>query len=249
MGDGIVRTIDNFGTTGEPPSNLELLDWLTLEFIAKGWSTKWLVREIVLSDAYKRSSKSSKAAIEIDPDNRLFARSGIRRLDAETMRDTLLGLSGELDLAVQVESTIPSKLKEDYAFKHSVRYRSVYGPWFRNSMPDLVAEFDGANPSFPISKRNRSTIAPQALALLNSEWIAERSKRFGNRLVKMTGLSDEQKLNTCFLSTLSRLPSDRERKWAEGCIRQAQESLLAEEDLWSSLVHNLVASIDFRYVE
>ena len=249
MGDGIVRTIDNFGTTGEPPSNLELLDWLTLEFIAKGWSTKWLVREIVLSDAYKRSSKSSKAALDIDPDNRLFARSGIRRLDAETMRDTLLGLSGELDLAVQVESTIPSKLKEDYAFKHSVRYRSVYGPWFRNSMPDLVAEFDGANPSFPISKRNRSTIAPQALALLNSEWIAERSKRFGNRLVKRTGLSDDHKLSICFLSTLSRLPSDREREWAEGCIRQAQESQLAEEELWSSLVHNLVASIDFRYVE
>ncbi len=249
MGDGIVRTIDNFGTTGEPPSNLELLDWLTLEFIAKGWSTKWLVREIVLSDAYQRSSIRSKVALEMDPDNRLFARSGIRRLDAETMRDTLLALSGELDLAGQVESTIPSKLKEDYAFKHPVRYRSVYGPWFRNSMPDLVAEFDGANPSFPISKRNRSTIAPQALALLNSEWIAARSKRFGTRLVKMTGLSDEQKWSTCFLSTLSRLPSDRERQWAERCIRQARESQLAEEELWSSLVHNLVASIDFRYVE
>ncbi len=249
MGEGIVRTIDNFGTTGEPPSNLELLDWLTLQFIAEGWSTKWLVREIVLSDAYKRSSKSLTAAMELDPENRLFARSGIRRLDAETMRDTLLGLSGELDLAALVESTIPAKLKEDYAFKHSIRYRSVYGPWFRNSLPDLVAEFDGANPSFPISKRNRSTIVPQALALLNSQWIADRSSKFGNRLCDMPGLSDEQKLHCCFMSILSRLPSIREREWAEETIRQARESQIVEEDLWSSLVHNLVASIDFRYVE
>ncbi|MCY2984530.1 MAG: DUF1553 domain-containing protein [Planctomycetota bacterium] len=249
MGDGLVRSIDNFGTTGEQPSNPELLDWLTLEFIQHDWSTKWLVREIVLSDAYMRSSKATKLAMELDPDNRLFARSNVRRLDAETIRDTLLSISGELDLAVQIESTIPDKTKEDYGFKHVARYRSVYGPWFRNALPELYTEFDGANPSFPISKRNRSTIAPQALAMLNSEWIAERAHQFGLRLASETGLSEEQRVNTCFLATLSRLPSSRETKWAEEQIRQARKRNHSQATLWSSLVHDLIASLDFRYIE
>ncbi len=249
MGEGIVRTIDNFGTTGEAPSNLELLDWLTLEFIQHGWSTKWLVREILLSDAYKRSSKATTTAMELDPDNRLFARSSIRRLDAESIRDTLLRMSGELDLDSQVESTIPAKLKEDYAFQHSTRYRSVFGPWFRNALPELYSEFDGANPSFSISKRNRSTIAPQALTMLNSEWIAQRTAKFGRRLAADASRCDEQKMNYCFLSTLSRLPSSRELDWSKEHVRREREGQNAEDDIWSSLLHDLVASIDFRYVE
>jgi len=249
MGDGIVRSIDNFGTTGEQPSNPELLDWLTLEFIHCGWSTKWLVREILLSDAYQRSSKATQNAIELDPDNRLFARSTVRRLDAETIRDTLLSISGELDLSAQIESTIPGNTKEDYGFKHTAKYRSVYGPWFRNSLPELYSEFDGANPSFPISKRNRSTIAPQALAILNSEWIAERVHQFGVRLAAKPDFSDEQKVNACFLATLSRLPSSRETRWAEEQLRQARQRDSSADSLWSSLVHDLIASVDFRYIE
>ncbi len=249
MGEGIVRTIDNFGTTGEEPSNPELLDWLTLQFVQHGWSTKWLVREIVHSDAYKRASQCPKSSMELDPDNRMFARGHIRRLDAETLRDTLLELSGELELGAQIESTIPPKVKDDYTFKHVSNYRSVYGPWFRNSLPDLFAELDGANPSFPISKRNRSTIAPQALAMLNSEWIAERTSKFGSRLAEVTIHSDEQKINSCFLSVLSRLPSSREVQWAKETVDLARRSQMQEEKLWGSLAHDLVASIDFRYVE
>lgn len=249
MGDGIVRSIDNFGTTGEQPSHPELLDWLTIEFIQHGWSTKWLVREILMSNAYRRSSKGHKLSLEFDPDNRLFARGNIRRLDAETMRDTLLSISGELDLSVRIESTIPKKIVKDYGFRHVARYRSVYGPWFRNSLPELYLEFDGANPSFPISKRNRSTIAPQALAILNSQWIAERAHQFGLILAAKTEFSEEHKLNACFLVTLNRLPSSRETKWAEEKLLQARKHNSSDENLWSSLVHDLIASIDFRYIE
>lgn len=249
MGDGIVRTIDNFGTTGEQPSNLELLDWLTLRFIQHGWSTKWLVREIVLSDAYRRSSKCSKAAMDLDPDNRLFARSNIRRLDVEVIRDTLLCASGELDKCVQMGSTIPGKLKEDYGFQHSVRYRSVYGPWFRNALPELYSEFDGANPSFSISKRNRSTIAQQALALLNSDWITQRAAKLGGLVSKQTGLTDDQKIRLCFQTLISRLPSDREAAWANEQLRQSKQDSVADDQSWGSLVHSIIASLDFRYVE
>ena len=249
MGDGIVRTIDNFGTTGEQPSNLELLDWLTLRFIQNGWSTKWLVREIVLSDAYKRASQCSAELRELDPDNRLFARSSLRRLDVESIRDTLLSASGELDLGVQIESTIPGKLKEDYGFQHFVRYRSVYGPWFRNALPELYSEFDGANPSFSISKRNRSTIAQQALALLNSDWIAERATKFGELVSKQSCLSDDEKISHCFQTLLSRLPSEREVAWAQGHLRKSRENATVDERDWSSLARSLIASIGFRYVE
>ena len=247
MGDGIVRTLDNFGTTGELPSNQGLLDWLTIEFIRHDWSTKWLIREILQSDAYQRSSDGTADAFELDPDNRLFARGNVRRLDAESIRDTLLDLSGELDLSFAT-STIPAKLKDDYDYKHSSRYRSVYGPWFRNSLPDLYSEFDGANPSFPIAKRNRSTIATQALALLNSDWIAERTRKFGARLAQQIDLTIDQKIDACFHSALSRYPSESEMDWAKTIVRQAIESHATDEFIWSSMVHNLVASIDFRYV-
>ena len=249
MGDGIVRTVDNFGTTGEQPSNLELLDWLTIRFIQNGWSTKWLVREIVLSDAYKRSSQCSTALRELDPDNRLFARSSLRRLDVESIRDTLLGASGELDLGVQIESTIPGKLKEDYGFQHFVRYRSVYGPWFRNALPELYSEFDGANPSFSISKRNRSTIAQQALALLNSDWIAQRATKFGELVFKQSNLSDDEKICYCFKTLLSRLPSEREVTWAQEYLRQSRGNTSFDERVWGSLSRSIIASIGFRYVE
>jgi len=187
--------------------------------------------------------------MDLDPDNRLFARGHMRRLDAESFRDTLLEISGELELGAQIESTIPPKVKEDYSYKHASRNRSVYGPWFRNSLPDLYSELDGANPSFPISKRNRSTIAPQALAMLNSEWIAERTSKFGTRLAGKTELSVEEKIQLCFLSTLSRLPSSREMQWANSTVALARQSQTQDEIIWGILAHELVASIDFRYVE
>ena len=249
MGDGIVRTIDNFGTTGEEPVSAELLDWLTHQFIQHGWSTKWLVREIVHSDAYKRSSRGAKEATEVDPDNRLFARSFVRRLDAESFRDSLLELSGELELSGQIQSTIPQKTKEDYAYQHTVRYRSVYGPWFRNSLPELYLELDGANPSFPIAKRNRSTIAPQSLAILNSQWIAERTLQFGSRLALMADCTQEQKIGECFMAVLNRGPTSRELQWAKSTLASSDFQTMPEAKRWGALTHQLVASIDFRYVE
>jgi len=87
------------------------------------------------------------------------------------------------------------------------------------------------------------------LAILNSEWIAERARQFGIRLAAKPDFSDEQKLNACFLAALSRLPSCRETKWAEEQLQQAQKRNSPHETPWSSLVHDLIASVDFRYIE
>ncbi|MFN7289139.1 MAG: DUF1553 domain-containing protein [Pirellula sp.] len=242
MGSGIVRTVDNFGTTGEMPSNHKLLDWLTIEFMRRGWSTKWLVREIVLSNAYRRSSIATSQQIELDPDNRTYARAMIRRLAPEAMRDSLLLASGELDLEILRGSSFPASLKEDYAYQHSSRYRTVYGPWFRNSVPELYKEFDGPNTSFSVGVRNVSTTAPQALVLLNSPWIDGRCRKIAARILSESNEPASIVFNAYHL-ILHRSPSPSEHQIAEEILGAADEESV------TSLTKQLIASLDFRLVE
>ena len=243
MGQGIVPTLDNFGTTGIPPSDPQLLDWLTSEFIAQGWSTKWLVRTIATSKAYRRSLVGSSVAIEKDPENLSFARGVLRRLDCESLRDSMLQASGELQLGGSVESTIRKGTKEDYRYEHDSGLRSIYLPWFRNALPPLVREFDGANTSFSISERNRSTVATQALAMMNHPWVGQRAvatiRSLPPNLVQEQGSGIQaDALGEVFRRILGRDPDESELLWAQGVLRTSNLEELA---------HQLFASIDFRY--
>jgi hypothetical protein len=244
MGTGLVRTVDNFGTTGEQPTHPELLDWLTTQFIEHGWSTKWLVREIVTSRAYQLVSRTSDADFQLDPDNRRYGRANVRRLSPEALRDTVLRLSGELDGSILRDSAVPASMKEDYRFQHTVRYRSVYGPWFRNSLPELFVEFDGANPSFSSGQRSRSTVSGQALLMLNSPWINTRASKIAYRFLVSTGHKDEDaRIEELFGWMLSRLPSNEENDWAKSILDGGSSKSYVD------LVHQLMSSLDFRFVE
>jgi hypothetical protein len=249
MGRGIVSSLDNFGTTGEMPVHPELLDWMTLEFIDHGWSTKWLVREIVTSNAYQRQCAADTESLQTDPDNELFGRANLRRLDAESLRDRMLDFSGELELPDVVEATWKEGLKEDYRYESTVRFRTVYQPWFRNALPALATEFDVANPSSTTSQRVRSTVAPQALAIMNSPWVEARAKaaarqidyegRSGNS--EITDLKSEAfRIERSFQLAFGRSPDEREIKWATRIL----EAKGLEE-----LAHQLMASIEFRFIE
>ncbi|MFM8573410.1 MAG: DUF1553 domain-containing protein, partial [Pirellula sp.] len=243
MGQGIVPTIDNFGTTGQNPSNPELLDWLASEFVAQGWSTKWLVRTIVTSKAYRRSLATSPEVLDKDPENLSFTRGNLRRLDSEALRDSMLLASGELQLGGSVESTIRKGTNSDYRYQHDVGLRSVYLPWFRNSLPPLVREFDGANPSFSISQRNRSTVATQALAIMNNPWVRDRAAAVVHSLYAGSGEQQDpedriEKIDAVFRRILGRDPDESELLWAK--------ELLKTDDL-IELAHQLFCSIDFRY--
>ncbi|MCR9295263.1 MAG: DUF1549 domain-containing protein, partial [bacterium] len=142
MGQGLVSTPNNFGTTGRPASHPELLDWLAQELIAGGWSTKHLVRTIVLSEAYRKSSLfSDPQAEDRDPDNRLYWRGHRRKLSAESLRDAMLRVSGELDLAVG-GSLVEGNVNADYGYQHRTTRRSIYHPVFRNALPELYEAFD-----------------------------------------------------------------------------------------------------------
>jgi hypothetical protein len=234
FGAGIVRTTDTFGTTGEPPSHPELLDHLAARFVEEGWSVKKLVRRIVLSEAYRRSSAAGPG-IEKDPENRLLSRANRRRLDAECLRDTLLAVGGQLRLDFAGGPSFPASLTADYAYRHSGTQRSVYLPVFRNALPEIFEIFDFADPSVSTGRRQASTVAPQALYLMNNAFVLDQAKAAAGRLVSEPHADDRARIVRAYRLALGRPPSEAEVAVATG-------------HPWTSLFHALYASIEFRYV-
>jgi hypothetical protein len=180
----------------------------------------------------------------LDPDNRYYGRANVRRLSPEAIRDTVLRLSGELDGNILRDSVVPASMKEDYRFQHTVRYRSVYGPWFRNSLPELFVEFDGANPSFSSGQRSRSTVSGQALLMLNSPWISTRATKIASRFLASTSNQEEDaRIEELFGWMLSRRPSNEEIDWAKSIL------VGGSSESYVGLVHQIMSSLDFRFVE
>ncbi|MCU0708636.1 MAG: DUF1553 domain-containing protein [Pirellula sp.] len=237
MGAGIVRSLENFGTTGDYPADPELLDWLATEFQDSGGSTKKMLRALAVSAAYQRSAYAASSILERDPDNRSWARGVVRRLDAESLRDSILQASGELRLLSSLESTVRPNVNEDYRYEHEVGTRTIYLPWFRNALPELIREFDGANPSYPTHERDRSTVATQALTLTNSPWIHARTRFAESRIT--SSVSSQEAIPVAFRVVLGRDPDAQEREWAEASLRQGASM--------AALVQYLFSSIDFRY--
>jgi hypothetical protein len=243
FGAGIVRTVDNFGTTGEAPSHPELLDWLALRFVRNGWSTKKLVRLLVLSRTYRQAGAVDPKTVAVDPENRLFGHANRRRLDAECIRDTMLALSGKLTAAPD-GPPFPATLTADYGFKHTATCRSVYLPVFRNALPELFEVFDFADPSTVTGRRNVSTVASQALFMLNNPFVREQAKAAAERLLAEKLPDDESRITRAYRLTLGRTPSAGERAVAARFLTDR-----AAADAWPALFQALFASADFRYVD
>jgi hypothetical protein len=242
FGAGLVRTVDNFGTTGEMPSHPELLDWLAVRFVEDGWSVKKLVRRIVLSHAYRQSSASSERARAVDPDNRLLSHANRRRLEAEAIRETLLLVSGQLTRD-RGGPTWRLGLMADYGYRHTDTRRSVYSPVFRNSLPEIFEVFDFADPSVSTGRRNVSTVVPQALFLTNHPFVLEQARAAARRLLAETEGATEARLERAYQVTLGRAPTQRERALVDRYLGSGGE----EE--WAQVFGVLFASVDFRYVD
>jgi hypothetical protein len=241
FGAGIVRTTDNFGTTGELPSNQELLDHLALSF-QKDWSVKKLVRHVVLSRTYRQSATGDAATVAADPENRLFGRANRRRLEAEAIRDTVLVVSGQLD-PTRGGPTFPATLAADYSYKASSNRRSVYLPAFRNALPEMLEVFDAADPSTVTGNRNSGTVAPQALYMMNSPFVLDQSRHAATRLLGEKHADDEARITRAYRLALGRGPTDGERAIAKRYLKGKNE-----KDAWTALFHALFASAEFRYV-
>ena len=243
FGQGLVRTVDNFGLPGERPSHPELLDQLALDFIQEGWSSKSLIRRLVLTQAYQRAADGQVPAN--DPENRLLTRQSRRRLEAESLYDALLTLSGELQHELGGDP-VRSGTSSEYGYKFEVGRRAVYLPMFRNQLPDLFAVFDFPNPNLSTGQRNVSTLSTQALFLLNSPFVQERSTQTAVHLLQEQP-DPVDRLQQLYLQALSRPPSPTEVNRMQTYLESEMASGATELQAWSRAVQALVGSLDFRF--
>lgn len=247
LGDGLVRTPDNFGLTGEPPTHPELLDFLAVRFSASlseggmGWSVKRLVRELALSRAYRVASDASAETVELDPENRWRSRASSRRLTAEELRDSLLFISGQLQPGGQGGPGYPADRSSDFDFIPNAPRRSLYLPVFRNAPAEALALFDTAPSSVVTGRRDVSTVPSQALFMLNSPFVRSLAGAAAEKFNRADLL--QERIAACYRQTLGRDPTNPELVLAEAHFAQSDGPAA-----WTDFQHALLCSIDFRYV-
>ena len=233
MGAGIVRTPNNFGRVGEAPTHPLLLDWLASEFVRGDWRVKPLIRTILLSRTYRRSSQTSNArALGVDPENRLLWRHGLRRLDAEALRDSVLAVSGDLNFAMGGRGVFPdlsadvlatqSRPGSDWGKSSAAerRRRSVYLFVKRTLMVPMLELFDYTNTAEALGRRPVTTVAPQALLLLNNKFIEQQATAFAERVRQEVGAEWQDQVDRAFRVALGRRPDAGELAVAEGLLRR-----------------------------
>jgi hypothetical protein len=245
FGAGLVRTVDNFGTTGELPSHPELLDYLAGRFVVEDWSVKKLVRSMVLSQTYRQTIAGDSSAAAVDPENRLLSHMNRRRLEAECLRDAMLSVSGQLQLE-RGGPTFKPGLEADYGIQYRGARRSVYVPVFRNSLPELFEVFDFADPSVTTGRRNASTVATQALFLMNNPFVLDESRHAAVRLLAEKNLDDAGRIRLAYQRALGRQPTEGEQAISGQFLAAVSEG--DREKAWTQLMQSLFASIDFRYL-
>ena len=246
IGEGLVRTVDNFGTRGESPSHPELLDHLAVQFVQQGWSVKKLIRAIALSKTYRLSS--ARGEQPEDPENRLLAHMNHRRLDAEALRDTMLSVGGTLKLEMG-GATFPASLKTDVDFQFQAPRRSVYVPVFRSSLPELFEVFDFANSSLVTGRRTLSTVAPQALFMMNHPFVRTQAKLAAERLLGDSQPKEEHRIDHAYLRILGRHATVAEISLSQKFLKSVIDTTeKGRGEAWTQMVQSLFSTIDFRYV-
>lgn len=207
FGEGIVRTPNDFGLRSEPPTHPELLDYLALSFMDHGWSIKKLHLQIMLSSTYQQSSEDNPRQAQKDPNNRWLWRMNRRRLDFESLRDTILAIGGKLDLTMGGPS-----VKLD-SVPHSER-RTVYGFVDRNRLPTMYRVFDFANPDLSTGKRDLTTVPQQALFLMNSPLVVEQAMNLVRRPDFSAQSRNEDRVRLLYRLIYQRAPTEAETKLA-----------------------------------
>jgi hypothetical protein len=253
FGEGLVRSVDNFGTTGDRPSHPELLDHLALYLMDHSWDLRQLLRYITASRSYRMSSQAQPAALAADPDNALLHSQRRKRLDAHALRDAMLVTAGTMDetyLGPNIQKAIKVKDSNDntvqgleYGYQYTDTRRSIYTPAFRNKRLELFEAFDFADINQTLGKRNVSTVSPQALYLLNHEFVIQQSRAAAARLLTDSS-SNEDRLSLAYRRSLGRSPSEKESSLALAFV-----SAESSEESWALLIQALFASADFRHVE
>jgi hypothetical protein len=234
FGQGLVRTPSNFGKLGERPTHPELLDYLAREFVASGWSVKQMHRRLMLSATYQQASEPGPETLRADPDNRLFGRMNRHRLEAEAVRDNLLAVSGRLDRKMGGPAVRDLAAPRRTLYLMTVRSdRSGFGPLF-----------DSADPTAPVDRRTLSTVAPQALFLMNHPFVLEQTRGLAKR-VREAAKEDRQRIERAYELLYGRPPLAKEVQIGLKFLDTAKQT----EKAWEEYCQVLLCANEFIYVD
>ncbi len=266
LGVGIVASVDNFGTSGEKPTHPELLDRLAMRFMEGGWSVKAAIKEVMTSATYQQAATTDRAKFEVDPDNHYLWRQNQRRLEAEAIRDAMLAASGRINLTPPTGSMavdlppIPLGLGQNQ-FKAAdlvgaTTHRSVYLPIFRGEAPAALEVFDMTDANGVEGARDVTTVAPQALFMMNDPFVTGVARAMVGRLASAELGSDTARVDLAYKLALGRSANATERSraltYVESAVRDAQgrgqDPKAAGLTAWSGLCQALFACAEFRYL-
>jgi uncharacterized protein DUF1553/uncharacterized protein DUF1549 len=256
FGEGLVRTPSNYGKMGLRPTHAELLDYLAGQFIESGWSIKAMHRLLMLSNTYQMSSQITREKSEADPSNELWSRFNRRRLTVEEIRDSFLSLDGTLQLTTggplqTYTDTEDGNERPSFDLPQSKR-RTVYLPLRRSNLFSLLNLFDFGDATTSSDGRTRSNVAPQALFMMNSDFINERSRSFAEFLLKRRSIDESERIQQAYLITLSRSPTAQEIQSAGQYIAGFPGRVAGPEahlEGWQSFCQILMASNEFIYAD
>lgn len=251
FGTGLVKTSNDFGSQGEPPSHPELLDWLSVTFREEGWDMKRFVKRLVMSAAYRQASKTTPELLAKDPDNRLLARGPRFRLDAEMVRDQALFVSGLLSPVIGgkgVRPYQPENIWEPVAYSGSnTRFyvqdkgealyrRSLYTFWKRTAPPPNMTTFDAPSREQSCLRRERSNTPLQALVLMNDVQHVEAARNFAQRILTEGGRTSDQRFSFAWRIVTARFPTAEEVAIAERALQQHLARYRADADAAAQLI-------------
>lgn len=258
FGTGLVKSLENFGVKGERPSHPELLDWLAVKFVEQGWSIKDMHRRMMNSRTYRQSSQITPTIQKHDPQNRLLSHMPLRRMNAEALRDSILAVSGKLDLTpggppdsvtVDRNGLVSANITSNGGWR-----RSVYLQYRRTEIPTMLDTFDYPEMGPNCVSRTVSTVSPQSLMLLNNERVHALSRAFASRVRNMLADQNKNDLNAqitlVYQLALNRSPTAEE-------FQLGQETLQELKSLWKdnpqaaleTYCHTILNSAGFLYID
>jgi len=261
FGRGIVPTVDNFGFLGERPSHPELLDHLAWQFShADHWSLKGLIRRLVLTDAFARSSRASDPrATAIDPANLLLHHMPVRRLEGEAIRDALLSISGRLDntlygapIPVHLTEFLIGRGSPDSGPLDGHGRRSIYTSLHRNFLPGMMQAFDFPTPFSTVGRRNTTNVPAQSLVMMNDPFVREQAALWAARMMKaLPDALDEERIRWLFESAFTRPPGAGEIRIALDSLADMRSLYTGDQaaSIWPEFCHALVNANDFIYLK